>query len=159
MFSGFELPHSNHRRCMEVEVLSGCFCVARKRAVDEVGELDEQFFFYAEDIDWCKRFADTGWKLMFVPEATATHYGGGSTSTAPLRYSVEILRATLKYWRKHHGIAGQIVCYFLIFVHHALRFLIRGAKRNLGLGSSVDSGHKFQEDAVCLRWLLTGNGI
>ncbi|EGW20750.1 glycosyltransferase family 2 protein [Methylobacter tundripaludum] len=159
LFSGFEVPHRNHAKCMEAEVLSGCFCVARKQAVDEVDGMDEQFFFYGEDIDWCKRFRDAGWKVMFVPEATATHFGGASTSNAPLRYSIEILRATLKYWRKHHGIAGHIVCYLLILAHHGSRLLTRGVKRSLGMGSSIDSRHKLKEDTVCLRWLLTGKGI
>ncbi len=159
IFSGFEMPHWTHERCMEVEVLSGCFCVVKRKAVDEVGGLDEQFFFYAEDIDWCKRLRDAGWKLKFVPEATATHFGGASTSNAPLRYSIEILRATLKYWRKHHGWTGQMVCYIFMVTHHGFRLMIRGLKRSLGLGGSADSKYKLQEDMVCLRWLLTGNGI
>jgi GT2 family glycosyltransferase len=159
MLSGFEIPHRNYSQRMEAEVLSGCFCVARKKAVDSVGGMDEQFFFYAEDIDWCKRFWDSGWKVMFIPEATATHFGGASTSNAPFHYSIEILRATLKYWRKHHGIAGQIVCYLLIGAHHGFRLLTRAVKQSLGMGHSKDSKHKFKEDFICLRWLLTGKGI
>ena len=159
LFSGFEMPEKNHEQLTEAEVISGCFCIARKKAVDEVGGMDEQFFFYGEDIDWCKRFRDAGWKLMLVPEATAIHYGGGSTANAPLRYSIEILRATLKYWRKHHGIVGQAVCYLLIALHHGLRLLLRGIKYGLGLGRSTDSAFKLKEDIMCLRWLLTGKGI
>lgn len=159
IFSGFEVSYRNHENCAEAEVLSGCFCVVRKKAVDEVGGMDEQFFFYAEDIDWCKRFRDAGWKIMFVPEATATHFGGASTSNAPLHYSIEILRATLKYWRKHHGIVGKIVCYLLIVAHHGFRLLIRSVQQALFLGRTVDSKHKFKEDIVCLCWLLTGKGF
>ena len=159
ILSGFEVPHRNHAKRMEAEVLSGCFCVARKNAVENVGGMDEQFFFYAEDIDWCKRFRNAGWKVMYVPEATATHFGGASTSNAPLHYSIEILRATLKYWRKHHGITGQIICYLLIVTHHGSRLLTRGVKRSLGFGSNIDSKHKLKEDFVCLRWLLTGKGV
>ncbi|MEQ1637912.1 MAG: glycosyltransferase family 2 protein [Methylococcales bacterium] len=156
MFSGFEVPYRDHKKCSEAEVLSGCFLVARKKAVDEIGGMDEQFFFYGEDIDWCKRFSNAGWGLMFVPEALATHFGGGSTANAPLYYSIEILRATLKYWRKHHGITGQSICWFLLLTHHGIRLLLRGVKRSLGLGGSNESKHKFMEDCVCLSWLLTG---
>jgi len=159
IFSGFEMPQRNHDQCTEAEVLSGCFCVARKKAVDEVGGMDEQFFFYVEDVDWCKRFRDSGWKLMFVPEATATHFGGASTSNAPLRFSIEIHRANLKYWQKHHGIVGQGIYYLLAMAHHGLRFVARVLKRTLGLGGSPESKHKLKEDVVCLRWLLTGKGI
>lgn len=159
MFSGFEMPEKYHEVQTEAEVLSGCFCMARTQAVDEIGGMDEQFFFYGEDIDWCKRFQDAKWKLMFVPEATATHFGGGSTANAPLRYSIEILKATLKYWRKHHGLVGQAVCYLLIASHHGFRLLVRVIKRSLGLSSSADGGIKLKEDIVCLRWLLTGKGV
>ncbi len=159
LFSGFEKTEQDHNVFGEVEVLSGCFLMARKKAVEEVGGMDEQFFFYGEDVDWCKRFKDAGWKLMFLPEATAIHFGGGSSANAPLRYSIEILRATLKYWRKHYGIFGQTICYLLIFAHHGLRLCIRGLKRIFGLGASAESKHKLQEDYICLRWLLTGIGV
>lgn len=153
IFSGYEVPPARHESLHEAEVLSGCFCVARRSAVEEIGGLDEQFFFYGEDIDWCRRFRKAGWKLVFIPQATATHFGGGSTSRAPLRYSIEILRATLKYWRKHHGAAGQWACSGLLILHHGIRFLARLIRRSLGLGRSADSRYKLSEDAACLRWL------
>lgn len=159
IFSGYEVSPEQHAVLHEAEVLSGCFCVARRSAVEEVGGLDEQFFFYGEDIDWCRRFKDAGWKLMFVPQATATHFGGGSTSKAPLRYSIEILRATLTYWRKHHGLTGQAVCRGLLVLHHGLRLVARSTKRAVGLGRSGDSRYKLSEDAVCLRWLLFGTEV
>ncbi|MGZ4977052.1 MAG: glycosyltransferase family 2 protein [Methylobacter sp.] len=159
IFSGFEMPQRNHDQRTEAEVLSGCFCVARKKAVDEVGGMDEQFFFYVEDVDWCKRFRDSGWKLMFVPEATATHFGGASTSNAPLRFSIEIHRANLKYWQKHHGTVGQSIYHLLAMAHHGLRLVARILKGTLGLGGSPESKHKLKEDVVCLRWLLTGKGV
>lgn len=156
IFSGYEVSPARHEVLHEVEVLSGCFCLAHRSAVEQVGGFDEQFFFYGEDIDWCRRFRDAGWKIVFIPQATATHFGGGSTSKAPIRYSIEILRATLKYWRKHHGVAGQAVCQGLLILHHGLRLLTRSTKRALGLGRSADSRYKLSEDVACLRWLLFG---
>jgi len=154
IFGGYELATSTYGERMEVEVLSGCFCVARRQAVDAVGGLDDQFFFYGEDIDWGKRFRHAGWKLVFLPEATATHFGGGSSSKAPLRYSIEILRATLKYWRKHHGITGQAMCLALLILHHGIRLVARSIKWLVGRGSSEVSRYKFSEDVACLRWLF-----
>ncbi len=49
----------------------------------EVGGFGRAIFFYAEDVDWCKRFWDSGWKVVFMPEATATHFGGASSANAP----------------------------------------------------------------------------
>lgn len=154
IFSGYEVSPAQHETLREAEVLSGCFCVARRSAVEQIGGLDEQFFFYGEDIDWCRRFRKANWKLVFVPTATATHFGGGSTSKAPLRFSVEILKATLKYWRKHYGPVGQATCNALLVLHHGIRLVIRGLRGLVGLGRNPGSRSKLHEDVVCLRWLL-----
>jgi GT2 family glycosyltransferase len=156
MFAGYEVPTSSYGERMEVDVLSGCFCVARRQAVEAIGGMDEQFFFYGEDIDWGKRFRHAGWKLVFLPEATATHYGGASSSKVPLRYSIEILRATLKYWRKHHGVPGEVLCRLLLITHHGSRFLIRGARSCIAGAGPLSRNYKLYEDFVCLRWLFTG---
>jgi GT2 family glycosyltransferase len=158
LFSGREMRHWDQETQAEVEVLSGCFWMARREAVEAVGGLDERFFFYAEDVDWCKRFLDAGWKIVFVPGATATHFGGGSSSNAPLRYSIELLRANLAYWKKHQGFLGQCVYRLLAIAHHGLRLVLR-IFTEAG-GASVRQGNgKLKEHAVCVRWLLTGRGV
>lgn len=157
-FSGFEMRHWDYANLAEVEVLSGCFWLARKSAVEQVGGLDERFFFYAEDLDWCKRFHDLGWKVLFVPEATATHFGGGSSANAPLRYSIEMLRANLIYWDKHHGSLGRFGYYLLDILYHSLRLVPR-AVFSLGRSSVLHADRKVREHFVCLRWLLTGKGV
>ena len=158
LFSGFEMRHWNYERQGEVEVLSGCFWLARRLAVEQVGGLDGRFFFYAEDLDWCKRFRDLGWKVMFVAEATATHYGGGSSSNAPLSYSIEMLRANLAYWQKHYGFLGQCVYRLLSLVYHFLRLVARIFAAAGGSTAPQGKG-KLKEHAVCVRWLLTGKGV
>jgi GT2 family glycosyltransferase len=157
-FSGREMRHWNHENQADVEVLSGCFWLARREAVEKVGGLDERFFFYAEDVDWCKRFHDTNWKVVFVPQATATHFGGGSSSNAPLRYSIEMLRANLIYWNKHHGVLGKCGYYLLSIVYHGFRLVPRAILR-MGRSTVRGGESKFMEHFVCLRWLLTGKWV
>jgi GT2 family glycosyltransferase len=157
LLSSRELCYKGQVQPIEVDVLSGCFWVARREAVAQVGGLDERFFFYAEDIDWCKRFGDAKWKVVFVPKATATHFGGGSSAKAPLRYSIELLRANLAYWRKHRGVPGLAIFFFLSVIHHITRLLMRGVEKVLGRG--LDSAYKYQRSLVCLRWLLTGKEV
>jgi GT2 family glycosyltransferase len=154
LFSGREMRHWDHQDLMEVEVLSGCFWLARKSAVDQVGGLDERFFFYAEDVDWCKRFRAAGWQVVFVPTASATHYGGASSSNAPLRFSVEMLRANLTYWKKHYGLAGQAVYYVLSLLHHAIRAGLYGLRALSSTGQRETSSYKCRRSLTCLRWLL-----
>ena len=156
LFSPFQMWYWNTERRMTVEVLAGCFWLARRRAVDQVGALDERFFFYSEDVDWCKRFKDAGWKLRFVPDATAIHFGGASAANAPLRYQIEILRSNLAYWKKHYGNLGWLTFYLSVTAQHGLRFVARWFLKNTGLNRKQETGRKLQEHLVCLRWLLTG---
>jgi GT2 family glycosyltransferase len=108
-------------RC--VEVLSGCFLMLRKEALPRVGLLDESFFMYAEDIDWCKRFWQAGWEVVYYPAARAIHYGGASSARAPVRFYLEMLHANLLFWKKHHSPLAQIGFRCLSLLYHALRIL------------------------------------
>ncbi|HXT42299.1 MAG TPA: glycosyltransferase family 2 protein [Candidatus Angelobacter sp.] len=157
-FSGFEMRHFDHNSCAEVEVLSGCFWLARRDAVKIVGGLDEGFFFYAEDLDWCKRFRSAGWKIMFVAEASATHFGGGSSSNSPSRFNIEMMRGNLIYWRKHHGVIGRSLYFLLSMMRHSVRLVAHGLLRFVLRDSRGESALKLKEDLICLRWLLTGKG-
>jgi GT2 family glycosyltransferase len=143
----------------EVEVLSGCFWVARTQSVQQIGGLDERFFFYAEDVDWCKRFKDAGWKVVFVPSAIATHFGGGSSANAPLRYEIELLRANLAYWKKHAGPLSRLSFYLLLLLHHLFRFAICGLCAVSPGKDGLKAREKCRRYFCCLKWLLTGTEI
>jgi hypothetical protein len=65
-YKNMTIPH-------QVDCISGAFFFARREAVDEVGVLDEDYFIYAEDIDWSYRFKQKGWEIWFNPEATVLH--------------------------------------------------------------------------------------
>ncbi|MEF7616695.1 glycosyltransferase family 2 protein [Aquincola sp. MAHUQ-54] len=159
LLSGHEMRHFAHDTRAEAEVLSGCFWLARASAVAEVGPLDERFFFYMEDVDWCRRFAARGWRIVFEPAAVALHHGGASSANAPLRYSIQYLRSNLAYWRKYYGLAGDALFRSLALLHHGLRLAARGVRRLLGGVPSDPLRHKLREDLACLRWLLTGKDV
>jgi GT2 family glycosyltransferase len=153
-FGGYLLPHWKHDVQKPVDILSGCFWLVRREALDRVGLLDEDFFMYGEDMDWCKRFWEEDWQVVYVPEAMAVHYGGASSANAPLRFFIEQQRADLHYWKKHHSRFAQR-CYFLISVlHHALR--VSGyAGVSLVHGRNASQwGFKMIRGLRCLQWLL-----
>ena len=156
LLSGREMSHWSQDTHSEVEVLSGCFWMARREAVKEVGYLDERFFIYAEDIDWCKRFWERGWKVVLVPTATASHFDGGSSANAPLRYSVEMLRANLTYWKKYRGVPGKMMCLLLYIIHFTVRLCLLSLKRALRRNRDEETEQKWRRSRVCLKWLVTG---
>ena len=63
----------------EVDVVRGCFMLVSRKAIHEVGVLDESYFMYCEETDWCYRMNDFGWKSLFTPDAEIIHLGGASS--------------------------------------------------------------------------------
>lgn len=147
------MPHDS---VMEAEAVSGCFMLARRTAIDRTGLLDERFFFYAEDKDWCRRIKNSGWKIIYLPEAKAVHYGGSSSSAAPVRFYIELHKANLKYWRKHHGSARAAVYLAIVMLHQALRIGSAAVVFALVPGRRTSEASKVKRSAACLRWLLSG---
>lgn len=78
---------------IEVEAISGSCMLVRRDALLDVGTMDEGYFMHCEDLDWCMRFRQRGWKILFVPEADVIHYKGTCSQSRPI--FVE--------WHKHKG--------------------------------------------------------
>lgn len=64
----------DHSQARPVDWLLGACLLARRQAMDKVGLMDEKFFLYFEDIDWCRRFHQSGWQVYYVPEAEMVHF-------------------------------------------------------------------------------------
>lgn len=110
-----------HDRIIDVDVLVGAFMMIRRSTLEQVGGMDEQYFMYCEEVDWCKRFVEAGWKIRFFPETKVIHYGGGSSASEPVRFFKEFCLSNLRYWNKHHA-RPLVISYRLVMI---LRYLIR----------------------------------
>ena len=86
----------------QIEVISGAFCLLRKKALDEIGLLDETFFMYGEDIDLSYRLLKGGWQNWYLPYPII-HYKGKSTQKSDYRYVHIFYQAMLIFFRKHYG--------------------------------------------------------
>lgn len=86
----------------QIEVISGAFCLLRKKALDEIGLLDEAFFMYGEDIDLSYRLLKGGWQNWYLPYPII-HYKGKSTQKSDYRYVHIFYQAMLIFFRKHYG--------------------------------------------------------
>ena len=155
LFSGEHMIYSPHDKICKVDYLVGAFLMVRKEAVDQVGLMDEQFFIYSEEVDWCKRFWKAGWEIIFLPDARVIHYGGGSSSNQPGRFSLEQQRAKLQYWRKHHGRLAQASVILITIIHHLLRiffgamiYMTRPVKRK-------QAGLQIEKSWCCIQRLFS----
>jgi GT2 family glycosyltransferase len=154
VFSGNEMHFFAHDSIQRVDAIAGAFLMARRDAIEKIGLLDEDFFFYAEDIDWCKRFWNGGWEIVFFPDAVAIHYGGGSSSLEPNRLAKERVRAIIKYWRKHHNWAERVGLFIIILFHEALRIILRGFIYYLKPSKRTETVKQIEKDIACMRSLF-----
>jgi N-acetylglucosaminyl-diphospho-decaprenol L-rhamnosyltransferase len=98
--------------------LVGAFLIARAEALAEVGPLDERFFLYSEETDWCYRFHRAGWRVSHLPVMTVTHHSSHAASpdlTAQLSY------AKILFARKHYGRARALAIRTALVLRHTLR--------------------------------------
>ena len=157
IFNSYFMGHWDHRTTAHVDILSGCFWLTRLAAIEDVGLLDESFFIYGEDMDWCKRFRDAEWNVVFVPQAQAIHYGGASSANSPVRFFVEKQKADLQYWRKHHSRMAVGVYYAISLLHHAFRVVGYSLRTLVTQGEDEMAWYKARRSFACIRWFITGD--
>ena len=130
----------DHDEVREAEFLMGACLLVRRKAADTVGLFDEDFFMFSEETDWCYRFRQAGWKVLFTPDAEFVHVGGATTSQNWGPMYREQLRGHLRFFAKHRGAREA---------ERARRLLLAGMR----LRSVVFHGKRRQAAAEAARWL------
>ena len=101
-FSGYLLTHIDNDKVNEVTAVSGSCMMIRKEVIADIGYLDERYFAYQEDTDYCVHARQTGWKVCYVPTAEVIHYGGkGGSSINPYFGVYHWHRSYYLYYRKN----------------------------------------------------------
>jgi N-acetylglucosaminyl-diphospho-decaprenol L-rhamnosyltransferase len=121
----------------EVDWVTGACLLARRKTVEEVGLLDEGFFMYSEELDWCRRIKGQGWKVVYLPTARVIHHGGQSSEQVKPFQHIQFQRSRVRYFRKHYGSwQAEVLRLFILatylyqLVVEALKWLV-GHKRPL----------------------------
>ena len=109
----------------DIDVISGMFMLTRRKAIEQVGLMDECYFVYAEEADWCYRFFRMGWRRVFFPEAKIVHLDGGgkSTSQVNIKMFVQLQKSILIYHKKNLGLASWLTSRVIYIVSNAVRAL------------------------------------
>ncbi len=116
----------------DVDWLTGA-CIMVPRAIyEEIGGLDEGYYMYSEELDWCRRIKATGRRVVYFPAAQVTHHVGKSSEQAVTARHINFQRAKLRYFRKYHGrvLAGAMRVFLLS--NYAWQLILEGAKGLLG---------------------------
>jgi len=92
----------------------GAAMMVRRETVDQVGPLDEGFFIYCEEIDWCMRVKEMGWEIFCLPQAEIVHYVGRSTGQFREAMYVELHRSRHRLYEKHYGPAFRLMARLIV---------------------------------------------
>jgi GT2 family glycosyltransferase len=93
----------NYSEPVEVDSVIGACMMVRREALDQVGFLDEDYFLFLEETDWCFRMKRAGWKIYHVPQAEVYHFQGKSAETERKRARVEYYRSRYHFFKKNKG--------------------------------------------------------
>jgi GT2 family glycosyltransferase len=108
---------------VEVEAISGACLMLRRDAIDQVGLLDENFFMYLEDMDYCIRIQDAGWRLYYIPTGEIVHLVGQSSGGRMRNYSSLSYRSLFYFYRKHHSSLTLLIVRILVLASTSIRWL------------------------------------
>ncbi|WP_374565446.1 glycosyltransferase family 2 protein [Nitrosomonas sp.] len=122
----------------EVEAISGALMLVRRQAIDDAGSWDEQYFLHCEDLDWCMRFQQKNWKIVFVPDAPVIHYQGTCSRARPFFVAWHKHKGMLRFYRKFFRqeyprvLMGLITCaVWLRFSATVIYYVLRNGYRKL----------------------------
>ncbi len=107
----------------------GACMLARRQAIDDVGLLDEGYFMYSEEPDWCWRMRTKGWETWYTPEARVTHFGGQSTRQVRSAMNIALHRSKVRFFRRHRGTWSAACLAGLFMAVSAVRSVVRAALR------------------------------
>ena len=97
----FEATLQDTSEPTEVDHLLGACIMVGREVLDQVGLLDESFFMFLEETDWCYRIKKQGWHIVWAPEGEIIHYGQQSVSSDPVRFVPLLYRNYCRFCRKH----------------------------------------------------------
>jgi GT2 family glycosyltransferase len=140
IFAGYLLTYLDTEKIQEVDSLSGCAMVVKREVIEKVGMMDEDYYLYGDDLDWCYRIKSAGWKVVYFPETKIIHYGGkGGTGKKPYFNIYHFYRSAFIFYRKHlarkYFFLINWLVYFGIFLRFLMVIIINSFKKEKNIGS------------------------
>lgn len=139
-------------QAIDVDWVTGACLMVPRRVIDHVGMMDEAYYMYSEELDWCRRIKGAGWRIIYFPEAQIIHHIGKSSEQAETDRHINFQKAKLRYFRKFYGrLPAALIRSFLI-LSYLWQMILEGVKGILGHKRSL----RWQRVRSYYRVLRTG---
>lgn len=137
----------------EVDWVQGSALMTRREVYQQIDGLDEQYVMFFEELDWCKRAKDAGWRVAYLGTAQIVHHGGKSTDQVVANKHIYFQRSKLHYFAKHHGSLIALVLRMFLLVSYAIQIAVEGVKTLLG------SKRAMRRDRISAYWQVLRSGL
>jgi N-acetylglucosaminyl-diphospho-decaprenol L-rhamnosyltransferase len=136
-----------------VDWLVGAALMIRREAWQQVGPLDEGFFMYFEELDWCRRCRAAGWEIYYLPAAQITHHEGKSSEQVMAARTIRFQSSKIHYYRKYYGVGWALVVRFFLLGMFAFQLSQESLKWLVG--------HKreLRQERVAAYWQVLRSGL
>jgi N-acetylglucosaminyl-diphospho-decaprenol L-rhamnosyltransferase len=116
----------------EVDWVQGCALMARREVYRQIGGLDTGYVMYSEELDWCRRAKQAGWRVLYVGNARITHHGGKSADQVQTHKHIYFQQSKLRYFRKFHGRGAAFALRLLLLVLYGYQLVLESLKALVG---------------------------
>ncbi|KZX16134.1 N-acetylglucosaminyl-diphospho-decaprenol L-rhamnosyltransferase [Methanobrevibacter cuticularis] len=123
--NNYNLTNLDDDGIYEVDSLVGAFMLIRKETMDQIGLLDEDYFMYGEDIDYCYRIKEVGWKVIYYGKSEIIHYKGASSKKQKSKLLYEFYRAMYLFYNKHYKNEYSIITRIAVYLGIGVLFLVK----------------------------------
>lgn len=149
----YEFLDRPHDMVQNVDWVCGAAVLARREAVEQVGLMDEGFFMYSEELDWCRRFREAGWRVVYLPTAQIVHHEGKSSEQVVAARHIHFQTSKVRYFRKYHGAVAAEVLRLFLLGNYAWQLGLEGAKWLVGHKRSLRAGR------IAAYWQVLRDGL
>ncbi len=139
-----------------VDAIAGCFMLARREAVEQVGPMDESYFMYSEDTDWCWRFLRHGWRTMYTPDGLIIHLKAASSSQAAANMNVFARRSLLMFLERKDGKLTKWMANSMFLCASFVRLIYLGMRRMVDRSDGEHIKLQLQTSAAAIRFHTLG---
>lgn len=153
MMTHFYISDKADDAILDVDWMQGSALMTRHEIYEEVGGLDTEFVMYSEEMDWCKRIRNAGWRAIYLGTAQIIHHGGKSTAQIGAQKHIWFQESKLRYFKKHHGAGFATILRIFLIVNYLWQIGIEGTKAIIG--------HKrdLRKERVKTYWQVLRSGL
>lgn len=148
-------PHDDNR---EVELISGACMMVRKETIEQTGLMDEHFFLFAEETDWCYRIRKNGWKIYLNADAEIIHLWQQSVKRSSINTNLESCKGMYRFFMKHHGQLSALGYRAMVFIFIGLRIPVYWLWQYVRPSNRLQIQRALKQYPRILRWSVGLSG-